>query len=111
MNINSVCTILLKKLYAIRGNILEWCTSYLKDRSQYVVYNEIQSDIQYVMCVVPQGSIKGPLLFIIYIHDIFNASQLLFNILYADDTSILMSGINLNNLVQTMNSESNLISN
>ena len=87
--------ILLKKLYAygIRGNFIKWFESYLCDRSQYVVYNinNQQSMTHPIKCGVPQGSILGPLLFIIYVNDIGNISNLLFNIIYADDTSVLLS--------------------
>ena len=85
--------ILLKKLYAygIRGNFIKWFESYLCDRSQYAVYNNQQSMTNPIKCGVPQGSILGSLLFIIYVNDIGNISYLLFNIMYADDTSVLLS--------------------
>ena len=70
-------SILLKKLYAygITGNILELCKSRLTNRSQFVMYNGAKSDLKSVKCGVPQGSVLGPLFFIAYMNDIFNASQ------------------------------------
>ena len=104
--------ILLKKLhaYGIRGNMLKLCTSYLDGRSQYVQYNHANSAFRNVNCGVPQGSIIGPLFFIIFMNDIFYASELLFNVLYADDTSIFLSHKDLQTLVQSMNNEMKHIS-
>ena len=72
--------ILLRKLYAygIRGVLLKWFESYLTDRSQYVIYDGVRSEIKFVECGVPQGSILGPLLFIIFMNDICNISDLMF---------------------------------
>ena len=68
--------ILLKMLYVygIRGHIIKWFESYLYDRSQYVIYNKEYSKTHHIKCGVPQGSILGPLLFIIYVNDICNIS-------------------------------------
>ena len=104
--------ILLNKLYAygIRGNILKWFRSYLTDRLQYVTYDDSKSTTRSLTCGVPQGSILGPLLFIIYMNDICNVSTLLYTVLFADDTSVLMKGKNINSLIQQLNTELNLLS-
>ena len=82
-----------------------WFESYLTNRSQYVTFDGCHSSTQNINCGVPQGSILGPLLFIIYMNDICNVSDLLFKVLYADDTSVLLSGKNLANLLSSMNHE------
>ena len=104
--------ILFKKIYAygILGKVLKWFHSDLFNRSQYVIYDDMQSDTHHVKCGVPQGSIMGPLLFIIYMTDICNVSKFLYTILYSDDTCVLLNGKELNNLIQPMNTELDLLS-
>ena len=84
--------ILVKNIfcYVIRGCTVKWFESYLTDRLQFVTYDGIQSDINSVKCGVPQDSILGPLLFIIYMNDLFSVSEFLFTILYATDTCVLI---------------------
>jgi hypothetical protein len=81
-------TILLKKLqhYGIRGITNDWFKSYLTDRKQYTLANGENSDIATVEAGVPQGSVLGPLLFLIYINDIPNCTAEKLR-LFADDAN------------------------
>ena len=85
-------SILLDKLeyYGIRGFALKWFESYLYSRQQYVFLNGASSTTSHINCGVPQGSILGPLLFILYINDIAKCSEILRLILFADDTNIFL---------------------
>ena len=74
--------------YDIRGIALRWLKSYLRDRKQYVSVNNSDSSMKKITDGVPQGSILGPLLFIIYINDIPEISSIAKFILYADDANI-----------------------
>ena len=99
--------ILLSKLqcYGIRGLALDWIKSYLANRGQYVCYNNSNSELKNIKCGVPQGSILGPVLFILYINDMCEVSKLLNIILFADDTSIFYSTRNIVDITCTVNNE------
>ena len=74
--------------YGVRGIALEWFESYLNSRKQYVYINGETSQLKDISCGVPQGSVLGPLLFLIYINDLPNISKVLHLFLFADDTNI-----------------------
>ena len=99
--------ILLEKLYhyGIRGCAHKWLTSYLSNRKQFVTYNGTQSKKQTIKCGVPQGSILGPLLFLVNINDLPHICHNTFPVLFADDTNLFISGKNIDHLEQTINTE------
>lgn len=69
--------------------------SYLEDRYHYVQINEVKSELLKVTCGVPQGSVLGPKLFILYINEICKVSNLLQYVVFADDTNLYCSGKSL----------------
>lgn len=86
--------ILLHKLwhYGIRGNAHDWMKSYLTDRQQFVTVSGKDSSKTELKYGVPQGSILGPLLFIIYVNDMPNLFKQAKFIMYADDANIIITG-------------------
>ena len=99
--------ILLLKLhsYGITGTVLEMLSSYLGDRHQCVEYKGVKSNLRQVDIGVPQGSILGPLLFILYINDFPKISSKFTSLLYADDTAILFEARSAAELQNNLNKE------
>ena len=93
-------SLLIDKLecYGVRGTALEIFRNYLTDRQQYTVIGQEKSDYRAVFCGIPQGSVLGPTLFLLYINDITACSQFA-TTLFADDTHLLLSSSNSQNLM------------
>ena len=91
--------------YGIRGNMLLWFKSYLSDRKQYVTFNGQSSELMDIKYGVPQGSVLGPLLFLLYINDLPNISPILKFYLFADDTNIYYESSSLTDIEKTINKE------
>ena len=96
--------ILKLEKYGIRGDLLQWFESYLTNRSQQVRINDSLSSPKHTNAGVPQGSVLGPLLFLIYINDIADSLEGSAR-LFADDTSISYSSSNIQNLQLIVNED------
>ena len=101
--------ILLSKLYTygIRGMPFKWFKSYLCNCTHFVKIDEIESSMETITCEVPQGSMLGPLLVLLYINDLPNSSEKLSFRIFADDTNI--TGSNPNEVEFPMNEEIKLV--
>ena len=97
--------ILLSKmnLYGIQGITLDWFRSYLINRTLKCLFNGSLSRICSVKCGVPQGTILGPLLFLIYINDLPNCLTSCQPRMYADDTHITYADVDVNSIQLNLN--------
>jgi retron-type reverse transcriptase len=103
--------ILIQKLehYGIRGVAQLWFQNYLTNRKQIVKYNQVRSKEMLIQTGVPQGSILGPILFLLYMNDIENCSKQLSFVLFADDTNIFYSNKCIKTINEIMQTEINKV--
>ena len=103
--------ILLKHIYniGIRGNMHSWLKNYIHNRYQFVSIKNLKSSLKPITCGVPQGSVLGPLLFLIYINS-FSKINLKGKInLFADDTTIIYFSNDFSQILKDINDDLKLI--
>ena len=91
--------------YGIRGNTLNWFKNYFSNGYHFLSTNNTSSSLLRIECGVPQGSILGPILFILYINDLPRVSTKLKFLLYADDNNILCENTDANTIIKTISME------
>lgn len=101
--------ILIRKLscMGIRNKVLDWFASYLSNRTQRVIYGNCVSETVHVKHGVPQGTVLGPLLFLLYINDMVGVAHKCKIVMFADDTMLYMVGKDLTEMQVEMNHELN----
>ena len=95
--------------YGIKDIALKWFKNYLSNRTQYVTYHGVESQRQTISCGVPQGSILGPLLFLLYINDLSTVANACTSVLFADDTNVFITGKDVNELCTKLNNDLQII--
>lgn len=92
-------------MYGVDGRVLTWISKYLSHRCQKTKFNGVISDSLDIDLGVPQGSVLGPLLFIVYVNDIELCVEKCSLNLYADDTVIFVSGSDTKDIIDIINKE------
>ena len=95
----------------ISGNNLRWFENYLKGRQQFISFENNSTKKVTITCTVPQGSILGPLLFLLYVNHLHHVSKVLNPIMFTDDTNLFFSHSDINILFEKMNKELTNVSN
>ena len=93
------------KLYGVQPKTLQWFSGYLTQRPQRILINSIFSDAKIVTCGIPQGSILGPLLFLLYLNDLPNSNLVSTVRMYADDTSLTYASSSPDDLSHAINDD------
>ena len=89
--------------YSFHDTTYKWLKNYVYNRRQFVCVTGCYSNKARLLCGVPQGSILGPLLFLIYINDLSNVFNSFSSIMFADDTTLVLSHSNFNSLIKDAN--------
>ena len=101
--------LLLQKLelYRIKSNNLITCQliNYLSDRKQFIKFNNESTNLEIIRCGIPQSSILGPLLFLIFVNDLKKSTKFLDPIMFADNTNLFYSNKDINTLFKIANEE------
>ena len=99
------------ELYGINGKNWKWIKSYLTNRKQRTFFNNVASNYSTITCGVPQGSVLGPLLFLIYINDLVDIIENCDTFLYADDTVLVTSASNIHDAHRSLQHDLDNITN
>ena len=91
--------------YGIDGTALKWFKSYLSHRKQYISSQDVSENCLDIIYGVPQKSILRPLLFLIFVNDLFKASISLIEVMFADDTNFILSHKNIDTILVSINVE------
>ena len=105
--------ILTQKLnyYGVRGKVNNWFSFYFKNRTQFVTINGFNSNLKEINCGVPQGSILGPLLFVIYINDLHYSIKFCKVYHFADDTNLIYFNSSIKVINKQVNKDLKTLSN